>query len=718
MIESGYFLLEEKIQNGINDILKWNSLTSIQEEAIPRLLNGDNCVLIAQTAGGKTEAAFLPIISEIYKEKLKPISVIYISPIRALLNNQELRLKKLGKIANVDAFKWHGEVDYNNKRKFNIEPKHIIATTPESLEVMLMSNSYNCESLFSNIRFVVIDEVHYFAENYRGAQLMSIIERIQTYSEYDIQRIGLSATIGNPEEILEWISGSSKRDKSVIKPNSSGNKSKVFIRYFDEFSENTLASLLPELRDKKSLFFCNSRTKSEMMSKILKNLGLNAKVHHSSISKNLREISEDKLKNSETEMCLCCTSTMELGIDVGELDVVLQLNSPSTVASFRQRMGRTGRRQGTISHYEFCVDEEFSLINAIAIVELGRKKWIESAPTPSSAYTVLFQQLFSMIQQKFGLKYSYLKEIVKKSNSFSNIDEEKLHEFTQYLIENNHLEYSCGEYLLGPEVEKEYGYNFLMNFLSVFETLPEFSIIHRNKEIGTLQSWFIHTLLKENKSSKFTLAGNTWEIDKIDYDKYKIYVKMTKEGGLANWMGSGLTISYEVAKEMLHVLNSSQDYPYIDSKAASVLKSTRIEHSGFSIELHEVLIDIVRNGFDIYTYSGHKVNFTLGLIIQHEFGLEFSVSYNKLKVKRDEKKVTETHIIDLFKRLKGNTEEIENIIEKSLISSKYESHSKFYKHLPSFAQIEVMKHELVDIKNTVKVLEESKINIENLYDTL
>ena len=120
MIESGYFLLEEKIQNGIKDILKWTSLTSIQEEAIPRLLNGDNCVLIAQTAGGKTEAAFLPIISEIYKEKLKPISVIYISPIRALLNNQELRLKKLGKIANVDAFKWHGEVDYNNKRKFNI----------------------------------------------------------------------------------------------------------------------------------------------------------------------------------------------------------------------------------------------------------------------------------------------------------------------------------------------------------------------------------------------------------------------------------------------------------------------------------------------------------------------------------------------------------------------------------------------------------------------
>ena len=650
MMESSFFLLDEKVQNGIKDILKWNSLTPIQEETIPCLLNGDNCILIAQTAGGKTEAAFLPIISEIYKDRLKPISVIYISPIRALLNNQEFRLKKLGKIANIDAFKWHGEVDYSNKRKFKIEPKHIIATTPESLEVILMSDSYDSENLFSDIRFVVIDEVHYFAENYRGAQLMSIIERIQTYSKYDIQRIGLSATVGNPEQILDWISGSSKRNKSVIKPDNKGNKSKIFIRYFDEFSESTLNILIPELRDKKALFFCNSRTNCEMMSRLLKKLDLNAKVHHSSISKNLREISEDKLKNSPSEMCLCCTSTMELGIDVGELDVVMQLNSPSTVASFRQRMGRTGRRQGTVSHYEFCVNEEFFLTNAIAIVELARQKWIESAQTPLSAYTVLFQQLFSMIQQKFGLKLSYLKEIMEKSNSFRDIDEERLLEFIQYLIEKNYLEYSNGEYLLGKEIEKEYGYNFLMNFISVFETIPEFSIIYKNKEIGTLQSWFIYSLLKENKTSKFILAGNTWEIDKIDYDRYRIYVKVSREGGLATWMGGGIVISYEVAKEMLKILGSSDDYPYIDMKSKSVLKSIRIDHSAFAIDLDEILIDVIKDGFDIYTYAGHRVNFTLGLIIQQELGLEFSVSYNKLKVKREKR--LRKDIYDLFNRFK------------------------------------------------------------------
>lgn len=718
MIESSYFLLHEKIQNGIKDILKWNSLTSIQEETIPRLLNGDNCVLIAQTAGGKTEAAFFPIISEVCKEKLKPISAIYISPIRALLNNQELRLKKLGKIANIDAFKWHGEVDYANKKKFNIEPKHIIATTPESLEVMLMSNSYDSETLFSNVRFIVIDEVHYFAENYRGSQLMNVIERIQTYSKYDIQRIGLSATIGNPEEILDWISGSSQRNKSVIKPNGKGNKSKVFIRYFEDFNQNTMERLLPELKNKKSLFFCNSRTDSEKTSRLLKELGINAKVHHSSISKNLREISEEKLKNSSEEMCLCCTSTMELGIDVGELDIVMQFNCPSTVASFRQRMGRTGRRQGTISHYEFCVENEFALINAIAIVELARKQWIESAHTPLASYTVLFQQLFSMIEQKFGLNKLYFKDVISKSGSFKSIDEEKVEQFMDYLLNKNYIEYSNGEYILGSETEKKYGYDLIMNFISVFETLPEYSIVYRNKEIGTLQSWYIYTLLKENKSSKFTLAGTTWQIEKIDHEKYKIYVQKSKEGGLATWIGSGSIISYEIAKQILSVLNCREEYPYIDNKAKSILQSIRIEHSSFGIKENEILIDIVKNGFDIYTYAGHKVNFTLGLIVKQELGLEFSVSYNKLKVKRDDKKITEKHIVDLFERVGENAHIIESIIEKSLISSEFQSNSKFYEDLPRFGQIEVLKYELVDIKNTKKVLDESEMIIENLYERI
>lgn len=717
MMKSSYFLLEERIQNGIRDTLKWDSFTSIQEETIPYILNGDNCVLIAQTAGGKTEAAFLPIINQIYKENTKPISVIYISPIRALLNNQELRLKKLGKIAGIDAFKWHGEVEYTNKKKFAIGPKHIIATTPESLEVLLMSDSYDNELLFSNIRFVVIDEIHYFAENYRGSQLISIIERIQTYSKYDIQRVGLSATIGNPEEILNWMCGSSHRSKTVIKSSGTGKKSKVFIRYFEEFNPKTISRLLPELKEKKSLFFCNSRTNSEMMAKILKEIGIDAKVHHSSISKNLRDVSEEKLKSSK-EMCLCCTSTMELGIDVGDLDVIMQFDSPSTVASFRQRMGRTGRRKGTQSHYEFCVQNALALLNAIAIVELARKQWVESAHTATSAYTVLFQQIISMILQKYGVREEYLKEIVLKSSCFQNIDELKFKKFIDYLISKNFLECTNNEYILGNQLEEKYEFNLLLNFISVFETIPEFSIIYRNKEIGTLQSWFIYNSLKENKGVKFTLAGITWQVDKIDYEKNKIYVKKAEEGGLPVWFGGGQTISYEVAKQMLHILNSNEEYAYIDNKAKSTLQSMRIEHSALGIKENEIIVDVIKDGFDIYTYAGNKVNFTLGLLINYEYNLDFSVSYHKLKVKRDSNKITEQHIGQLLNKFANNEKIIEGTVEKALITSDFKSPSKYYDILPRFAQIEILKHEMVDIKNTCKLLKESQVIVENLYNTI
>lgn len=717
-MESNYFLLDEKVRNGIKDTLKWNSLTSIQEEAIPYILYGDNCVLIAQTAGGKTEAAFLPILSIINKEKLNPISVIYISPIRALLNNQEIRLKKLGKLVNIDAFKWHGEVEYYNKKKFKIDPKHIIATTPESLEVMLMSNSYDCDNLFSNIRFIVIDEVHYFAESYRGSQLISIIERIQSYSKYDIQRIGLSATIGNPEEIVKWMSGSSNRNNSVIIPKVHGNKAKILIRYFDDINAETLHRILPELKNKKSLFFSNGRSDAEMIARLLKEIGLNAKVHHSSVSKNLREVAEDKLKTSGEEMCLCCTSTMELGIDVGELDVVMQLGCPSTVASFKQRMGRTGRKQGTPSHYEFCVSKEHELINAIALVELAKYKWIESPNTAYEAYTVLFQQIYSLIEEKYGLSYKCLNKVVKNSKAFINITEERMNDFLTYLTDKKYLSKSNDEYIWGSEFEKKFSYNFLLNFSSVFETLADYSVIYRNKEIGTLQSWFIFILLKENSSAKFTLAGATWEIEKADNEKHKIYVKKAKDGGLATWIGGGSVVSFEIAQEMLLILNDDIDYVYIDNRSKTVLASERLKHSAFGLKNDEILIDVIKNGFDIYTYAGHKVNFTLGLILESELGIEFTINYRRLRIKKRNVKINEDDIIKIFDKIRNDDLDLEKIITSVLIMSGYKSRAKFFEVLPKQAKSEVLKYELVDTKQAAYVIKKFNFKIENLFDLI
>src|SRR5690625_5094379 len=212
---SKFHLLCEPIRSGIVSKLEWRSLTPIQEMTIPEVIAGKNLILLAPTAGGKTEAAFFPILHNIHTEGLDGLSVIYVSPIKALLNNQEERLNKLSSFVYREVFKWQGDVASGEKGKYFKNPSSVLMITPESLEAMLMNKKINKNELFKNVRAVVIDEIHSFAEGERGVHLMAVLERIQEYSNHDIQRIGLSATVGNPEQIIEWLQGSSRREKGV-----------------------------------------------------------------------------------------------------------------------------------------------------------------------------------------------------------------------------------------------------------------------------------------------------------------------------------------------------------------------------------------------------------------------------------------------------------------------------------------------------------------------
>ncbi len=252
---SNFHMLCEPLKNKIINKLGWRQLTSVQELTIPRLIEGKNAIVLAPTAGGKTEAAFFPILHTIYEQNIIGTSVIYVSPIKALLNNQEMRLKELSSFIYGDIFKWHGDVSSHEKMKTFKEPPNILMITPESLEVILMSKKIDKEDFFKNIRFVVIDEIHSFADSERGIQLLSVMERIQSYSNHDIQRIGLSATVGNPEVIGEWMQGSSKRERIVIDPPKSSNKKIIEIKVLkkmknsrqkcvEEFKERSLYSFL------------------------------------------------------------------------------------------------------------------------------------------------------------------------------------------------------------------------------------------------------------------------------------------------------------------------------------------------------------------------------------------------------------------------------------------------------------------------------------------
>ena len=331
--------------------LGWTSLRPVQELASHALLDGKNAVILAPTAGGKTEASMFPMLSMLMEREPAGVGLIYIAPIKALLNNQAERLGLYTEMVGLRRFLWHGDVKASDKRKFIKEPAAVLMTTPESLEVMLLSSRVPHAKLFADLRAVVIDEVHALAGSDRGTHLLSVLERIARHTPNDIQRVGLSATVGNPNEILAWLQGTSQRAGCVVDPpkQPSPKDLRVYLR-------DTTMAIAQEASRKavgnKSLFFCESRSLAEDIAERLRNRGTDVFVHHSSVSLEERDAAEERFHRG-TNASIVCTSTLELGIDVGDLDLVFQANAPSTVSSFLQRMGRTGRRDGQRANTAF-----------------------------------------------------------------------------------------------------------------------------------------------------------------------------------------------------------------------------------------------------------------------------------------------------------------------------------------------------------------------------
>jgi ATP-dependent Lhr-like helicase len=373
---SAFSRFPARLQQAIVSRLGWTSLRPVQELAGEAILDGKNVVVLAPTAGGKTEASMFPALANLVERPVNGVGVIYIAPIKALLNNQEKRLGTYTEMVGLRRFVWHGDVGEGDKRAFVKEPAELLMTTPESLEAMLVSPRVPVESLFGDLRMIVVDEVHAVAGTDRGAHLMSVLERLRRYTANDIQRVGLSATVGNPEQILKWLQGTSAREGTVVDP------PKVVVpREIQVCLQGSVFAIAQEAarraRGMKSLFFCQSRALTENTAERMRGQGTEVFVHHGSVSKEERHAAEAQFHHG-TNACIVCTSTLELGIDVGDLDRVLQANAPSTVSSFLQRMGRTGRRAGQTANTTFLCEDEEALLQAVALVELARSRWVES----------------------------------------------------------------------------------------------------------------------------------------------------------------------------------------------------------------------------------------------------------------------------------------------------------------------------------------------------
>lgn len=695
-------LLDPKLREKIITKLEWKSLTPVQEASIPEIIKRKDLIILAPTAGGKTEACFFPILSLMAKERKVGLRCIYLSPIKALLNNQEIRIKELGKFLDFEVFKWHGDVSRGKKEKFTISPKEILMTTPESLEVMLCNSKIDKEEIFKNLEFIIVDEIHSFVENSRGIQLISLLERLSKYTDNPLQRIGLSATVGNPIDILTWLQGSSQRIGVVIKPSKVKKARKVEIKYTEEYEER-LKEIYKRIYGKKALVFSNSRKNCERINIDLKKFGVDSYVHHSSIDKNRREAVEELFKYGRNKT-IVATSTLELGIDIGGLDIVIQDSSPRTVSSFLQRMGRTGRREGTISWFVFLPKSQEDLLLSVAILSLSIDSWVESLKVNKKSYSIYAHQIIMIVFSHFGILTDEIYSTLKKVYAFSEISYEEFIEITSYMLEKKILLADRNKLFIGDELEKDYGGSNFIDLYSTFFTEVEYSIKDSGGLVGTLDFAFARPLIV---GSHFILAGECWEVVRKDDKKRVINVEKAKIAEEPRWNSKIGFISYEISRRILKILTERDDYSYLYLKEQNVIDEMRNEYIYEGYSFKKIKIQKIGSKIKIYTFAGNKVNNSLFALISllddriTKDTIEWDNLTIKIPLEFDFKE-----LIYYLGNLKENFDELLNQSKNEILSKVEDTDiSKFQKYLPEIFIKQEIFNELYDFTNLKKIIE-------------
>jgi ATP-dependent Lhr-like helicase len=597
----------------VND-LGWFDLRPVQKQAIETILAGSNCVILAPTAGGKTEAAFFPLLSLMDTEDLTPVSVLYLAPIRALLNNLEPRLERLAAFVGRRAFKWHGDVNSSARKRFIKEPTDILATTPESLEAMLISTKVPTRRLLGNLRAVVIDEVHAFAGDDRGGHLSALLERVTRLCRHDIQRIGLSATVGNPGEICQWLSGSSKRPQQVVDPGGVGREPELSLDYVGTL-ENAAVVIERLHPGRKRLVFADSRSWVEELGHLLSVRGVDTHVTHSSLSVGERRAAERAF--AEGQNCvIVATSALELGIDIGDLDHVLQIESPTSVASFLQRMGRTGRRPDTMANCTFLAIKNWQLVQAAALLRLHARGFVEPVAPVRKGSHLLAHQLMALALQHSGVHVGEWWSWVEGASAFRELTAEDRAELLEHMLAGNILAQVDGRLILGDEGERLYGHRNFMDLYAVFSTPPIFKVLWGPREVGTLETFFVQ--LSDVKDLRFVLGGRAWRATGLDWKRGLCFVEPSPAAGKALWTSEPRLLSYDLCQAMRDVLVDKVEDPWWSRRARTELASLRQEYTFLRDEPAPLIEESDRTRW--WTFAGGKANNLLAKLLEERLG--------------------------------------------------------------------------------------------------
>lgn len=610
-----------RLQQAIVARLGWSSLRPVQEEAGQALLDDNNVIILAPTAGGKTEAAIFPLLSQMVTDQPEGVGAIYIAPIKALLNNQADRLDLYTEMVGLDRFVWHGDTTDGQRRKFLKEPTELLMTTPESLEVMLVSGRVDEHKLFRDLRMIIIDEVHALAGTDRGAHLMSVIERLVRVSQHDVQRAGLSATVGNPDAILTWLTGTSQRSGCIVDPPAPPALRQLLIVHRPDLAQisQDAASMA---KGQKSLFFCQSRATTEAVAEFVRRAGTTVFVHHSAVSREERALAEEGFHQG-SDACIVCTSTLELGIDVGDLDRVLQAEAPSTVSSFLQRMGRTGRRAGQAANTTFFCESSDGVLQAIALIELAKERWVESIAVDPRCWPVFIHQLLVMALASDGIPIEDAWTHLSVVPDFQGIERHEFDELVNWMLRDGGLRQTAGRLVIGPKAEKLFGRRNFMELYAVFSSPQSYTVQTTDgRPLGTLNQEFVDRLVDD--ISCFLLGGRPWAVMHVQHDDRRVIVVPAPRGREPTWGGFlPQFLGYHVSQRILTLLTDSDEYGYLDAEATTILTDERAKKAGI---LRPGIGGISAAPDEIrwWTFAGGRINATLRYALE-TFDLDWKI---------------------------------------------------------------------------------------------
>lgn len=707
-----YNLLSEPIRKYIRD-KRWESLRPIQAAAISKIISSDNnYILASRTASGKTEAAFLPILSKADFNAVG-VQVLYISPLIALINDQFYRIEDLCKDLEISVTKWHGEAKKSLKTNLIKNPNGIVLITPESLEAMFVNAPYNVSTLFGNLKYIVIDEIHSFLGVDRGLQLMSILSRIQQVNKNKIITIGLSATIGD-DNYIEAKRLTGDIDSTKILLDRAKKETEAKFKYFKnstaELSLDLLKDLYKETASNKVLIFPNSRGRTEEVAVKLRKISDRVNghkfyySHHSSVDKEIRESIEHFAKNNERfNFCISCTSTLELGIDIGTVDKIVQIDSTHSVSSLVQRIGRSGRREGEKSIVNLYATDKWSLLQSLACWNLYKSEFLEPISTAKKPFDIFLHQLLSVVKQLSGCSRTELFKRLRLNPTFVEISETEINSLIDEFIELDYLEKVDRELILGIE-----GENIVNSreFYSVFKTEPNFKVLHSGKKIGDIP-FSPQVRIDEN----ILLAAKIWKIKDIDFKGSKIIVIPARDGKKPKFFGGGGNIHKQIREEMLRILKSNEEYKELDNSSNEIIAEMRHDFKGFAINDFKYDCPIIEKEGKLllYTFTGSKINKSLNFLLALT-GIEPSIDDHSSSFELEiDKSVFKELVTEVnSKYVKINDYLIAELKEnESLIGF-----SKWGEYLPLEYQAEIVKERYYDFENAIDL-----INNINLIET-